>query len=185
LKIADDFLDRPAGTVVALGGLSGTGKSALGRLLSERCAGIQIRSDVVRKSLLGLSLNEKAGPQAYSQDVSERIYEHLCSLVEAVAAAGYNVIVDATFRKEAEREQLQQRIEQRGLRFYGIWCEVPSKVALARIAERKADVSDAGVAVRLQQERQVLGEIKWARLDASGTLEQNYAAARKLILPEF
>src|SRR5262249_29743770 len=70
---------RPA--FVAIGGLSGTGKSVLARMLAsvvEPMPGaVIVRSDVERKALFGLSETEKLPSSAYTDEVNARVYTTL------------------------------------------------------------------------------------------------------------
>ena len=65
--------------LVAIGGLSGTGKSTLGRLLCARLepesGAIHIRSDIERKVLFGVAETERLDAQSYTQEASARVYE--------------------------------------------------------------------------------------------------------------
>jgi predicted kinase len=47
--------------------------------------------------------------------------------------------------------------------FEGLWLDVPKEVAMARVAERKADASDATPAVVERQYGYDLGSISWRR----------------------
>ena len=50
-----------------------------------------------------------------------------------------------------------------GVPFEGIWLDVPKEVAMARVASRKVDASDATPAVVERQFGYDLGTITWRR----------------------
>src|SRR3954467_6997340 len=88
LEIANSYfqlarrLVRPATPrMFAVGGLSGTGKSALARglapLLTPPPGAIVLRSDVLRKQLFGVKETERLPSAAYTPESSATIYRQL------------------------------------------------------------------------------------------------------------
>ncbi len=166
------LLERRAPTLVALGGLSGVGKSAIGAALAARMDGPAgarlVRSDVLRKRALGLELAERAASEAYAPERRAETYRDLTTVAGEALAAGASVIADATFQSEEARTLIEEGA--RGAHFCAIWLEAPLSVRLARIAQRVGDASDADVAVaRAQQEPAALGA-SWRRVDAGRPL---------------
>lgn len=97
-----------------MSGVSGSGKSTVGRLLAvniarQRCAGFDadsfcsllpvviIRSDCVRKHLGGIQLNQKGPGWLYSQEMSDKTYAAVAEKGLAAVAAGWTVIFDAKY----------------------------------------------------------------------------------------
>jgi aminoglycoside phosphotransferase family enzyme len=64
--------------LIAIGGLSGTGKSTLGAALAPRLGSapgaVHLRSDLERKALFGVDETVRLSDDAYGQDASERVY---------------------------------------------------------------------------------------------------------------
>ena len=85
--------------LVAIGGLSGTGKSVLARglagLIEPPPGAVIVRSDVVRKHLFGVSETTALPEAAYRADVTERVYGMLSSTARRVLAQGCSVVLDA------------------------------------------------------------------------------------------
>ena len=96
--------------LVAIGGLSGTGKSVLARglagLIEPPPGAVIIRSDVVRKHLFGVGETTALPESAYRADVTERVYGLLSSTAQRILAQGCSVVLDAAYLQEAERAEI-------------------------------------------------------------------------------
>ncbi len=81
LDLALRFLAPETPRLVAIGGVSGTGKSTLARRLAPALGAapgaVLLRSDVIRKRLFGVEPTERLGEEAYTEAVSDRVYEAL------------------------------------------------------------------------------------------------------------
>jgi len=150
-NLAFGFLSRGEGLLVAIGGLSGAGKSAVAREVAHRLPGPVgarlLRSDVLRKRALGLPDHEHAREDVYAPEKRAEVYRDLATRAAIARRTGASVIADATFRVASARATLQATERN----FHGFWLDVPVHVRLARIAGRKNDASDAGALVALSQ----------------------------------
>ena len=172
----------PPVRLIAIGGLSGTGKSTvaagLAPELGARPGARVLRSDVIRKGLFGLDPESRLPQSAYSPDVTGRVYAALCDGAAAALRAGYCAIIDAVALKEEERQSFAHVARCAGVPFTGLWLESPPDTLLVRVVRRKHDASDAtGEVVR----RQLLidpGPLDWQRLDAGRDTKETLAAAR-------
>jgi predicted kinase len=94
--------------LVAIGGLSGTGKSTLSRLLGARLGRMPgarvLRSDVFRKRLAGLAPETRLPPAHYTRHSDEETYEALFESADDHIACGNSVILDAVFLSRSERD---------------------------------------------------------------------------------
>ena len=138
----------PAPRLVAIGGVSGTGKSTLARSLAPRLApppgAIVIRSDVVRKRLSGRAAGGPAapggllagdGPQGAGADGVR------CAGGAARRARSWcSTPRFSTRRRAPARSAIARR---QGVRFDGIWLEISTEAAMDRVSRRAADASDA------------------------------------------
>jgi hypothetical protein len=172
IEVAEYFLGDRLTYIVAVGGLSGTGKTTLNQRLSAELHGIQLRSDVIRKDLLDLENSERAGEAGYGVSINKATYERMFEMAVSILRAGFPVFVDATFRNQEDRELIKALALNNNVPFVGLWCEVPLEVAVQRISGRVADASDADVEVRIKQEGSELGTLEWYRVDTSGTVDQ-------------
>lgn len=181
LELALQSLERRPPGIVAVGGLSGTGKSTLAAALSRSLGAVHIRSDAVRKHLAGVNPAGRAPDAAYSSEMSERTYGGLLERADHVLEAGRIAIVDAVFHSEDWRHRLRSFASERRAPFIGLWCTAPPDVARKRLRTRTGDISDADEAVHAMQERLPLGEMTWNTIDTSGTPETAVAEAIEVI----
>ena len=167
--------------LVAIGGLSGTGKSVLARtlagLIEPPPGAVIIRSDVVRKQLFGASETTVLPESARRPDVTERVYGILSSTTQRILAQGCSVVLDAAYLQEAERTEIAHLAATYGVRFVGLFLTADLATRLARIEQRKGDASDATRDVALTQETFAIGAVNWHMIDASGTPDQSLRSA--------
>ena len=87
-----------------MGGLSGSGKSALARALAPSLppspGAVVLRSDVERKAMFGVAETERLPAAAYSEDTTKRVYAALADKARRVIGAGHTAIVDAVFARD-------------------------------------------------------------------------------------
>jgi predicted kinase len=168
--------------LVAIGGLSGTGKSVLARglagLVEPPPGAYIVRSDVVRKRLFGTNETTALPESAYRSDTSKRVYDELLSTAQRVLALGCSVMVDAGYMEEAERTQIAGLAAAQGVGFLGLFLTADLATRRARIEQRKDDASDATRNVALKQEVAAIGTVNWHMIDASGTPDQTLAGAQ-------
>jgi aminoglycoside phosphotransferase family enzyme/predicted kinase len=168
--------------LVAVGGLSGTGKSLLARRLAPALppapGAVVLRSDVERKRLFGKAEAERLPASAYTDEVTAKVYAALAEKARRVLAAGHSAVVDAVFARPAERAQLAQTADAA---LHGLFLTADLATRMARVGGRKLDASDADDAVARAQEQYDLGTIDWGEVDASGTPDETLRRARVLL----
>lgn len=160
--------------LIAVGGLSGTGKTTLARCLAPEIGrfpgAVHLRSDLERKALAGVDPLEHLPDDAYSATSAQDVYDRLQERAETILAAGQSVILDATFMAPAEREAVASLAQRAGVDFRGIWLEAPQKTLTTRVTNRREDASDADASVVAKQAKSDVGDIAWTRLDTNGDL---------------
>ena len=179
------YLQPPQSCLLAVGGLSGSGKSCLARRLAPGLGpapgALLLRSDVLRKQLHGVAETEPLPPAAYSEAATLRVYEALRRHAAEALAAGHAVILDAVHARPEERAAAEALARERGLPFLGLWLEAPAEVLAARAEARRGDASDATPAVIRRQLDYDLGAMTWTRVDASGRPDEVAAEARAVL----
>ena len=183
LSMAEDFLGSQKPCLIAIGGLSGTGKStiaaALAPAFSPAPGARVIRSDVVRKTLSGVAPETRLPPSAYRHAFTERVYAELHSQARRTLAAGYTAIVDATFLSEKDRHEIEQIARSAGIKFTGFWLEAPRNILEQRLNARRNDASDADAKTLDQQQVLDVGIVDWIRIDASQARDIQLASIRR------
>ncbi len=167
LKSALAFLDPAPPRLMAVGGLSGSGKTTMALKLAPdlgRAPGaVVVRSDVERKRLARVALEERMPAGSYTPGSSSKVYAAMLARAERALRAGHSVILDAVFARPEERAAAEALGQKVGVPFDGIWLDVPKGEAQARVAARTGDASDATPAVVERQFGYDLGEIRWTR----------------------
>jgi aminoglycoside phosphotransferase family enzyme/predicted kinase len=179
------FLAPATRCLIAVGGLSGTGKTTLASGLAPKFGAppgaLHIRSDIERKKASGASEFTRLKQDSYSSAASAEIYQKLGELAEAGIRAGRCVIIDATFQREADRRGVALSAEQMEVPFAGLWLEGPVEILKIRVFRRRNDASDATATVVTAQAAEATGTIGWQRIDASGTRDSVMKAARVML----
>jgi len=174
--------DPPRPQLVAVGGLSGTGKSTLARRLALDIApgvgAVHLRSDALRKRLFGAAPEDRLPDTAYSGAASRTVYTRLDRAVRRALIAGYPAIADATFTDGYTRAAMARAATAPGARFDGLWLEAAPATLRARVAGRPADASDADLAVLERQLSDSPGRIDWHRISAEGSQAETLDRAR-------
>jgi len=170
-------LIRPAAPIlVAIGGLSGTGKSVLARALAPYLSpdpgAVVLRSDVLRKQLLHVNETDRLSEGAYQPEIARQIYELLGQQAIRVVSQGHSVVVDAVFADQTERTAIRDDASKSGVRFVGLYLQTDLATRQRRVSTRRRDASDATPEIVALQEKYDIGAIDWTIIDASGTPEQ-------------
>ena len=138
---------RPAPRLLITSGVVGSGKSTVARAVAARLGAIVVRTDAVRKRLVGLAPTERGAEEIYTQEMSRRTYDECLRVAGEILAAGWSVIVDGTFTTAADRARARALASRSGVPLVVMWCDAPDAVLADRLRRRAADpdeVSDAG-----------------------------------------
>jgi len=183
--LAQRLIDPPPAKLVAVGGLSGTGKSVLAQALAPLIApapgAVVVRSDVERKIMFGVAETERLPKDAYTAEVSGKVYAGMEAKAARVLAAGHSVIVDAVFARAHEREAVRSVAAKAGTDFAGLFLTLDIAARKARLGARRGDASDATAETADVQEHYDLGTMDWMQVDASGTPDDTLARAREVL----
>jgi predicted kinase len=171
LKAALAYLSPPPPCAIAIGGLPGTGKSTIARLLAPDLGAspgaLIIRSDEIRKRLSGVSPEQRLPAAAYTPEVSRSVFETLADTVRIAAEDGQCVIADATFLNLDHRAMVRQACHTAGVPFRGFWLRAPMPELERRVAARVGDASDASIDVLRSAAPNDPGPLDWTLIDAS------------------
>jgi len=146
--------------VVAVTGLSGTGKSTIAAALHRRTGFMHISSDATRKRLP--DIRQQAGTEGeyeaglYAADVSARTYAAMLDEAGERIAAGGGVIVDATYQRRADRDALRALAKRFDVPVLFVECRCSDETVRARLAQRQRagdQLSDADWNIYREQQR--------------------------------
>lgn len=170
IALADRMLaGRPTPCLIAIGGRSGSGKSTLAMALAPDWPGpgaVVLRSDLIRKRLAQVPPEQALGPDGYAPGMTDRVYRTQMKDARRALAAGWPVILDASFQDEDRRCAAAALAARHAVPFFGFWLELSEEEAVRRVSARTGDPSDADAAVVARQYRQDPGDIRWAIVDA-------------------
>jgi len=181
LALAERLLAPHPVRLIAIGGLSGSGKSTAAAAIADQVGpapGARVlSSDRLRKQLLGVPPLTRLSSEAYGPDVSARVYARLRERAATVIALGHGAVVDAVFDRLQDRDAVHAVAAAAGAAFQGIWLQAPTAVLLDRVEQRRDDPSDAGAEVIRRQLQRDPGRMDWRRIDAGS--DQAPALLRK------
>ena len=111
-----------------------------------------VRSDVERKVLFGVGETDKLPGEAYTPQVTARVYAAILDKARRIFAAGHSAIVDAVFAQAHERAAFGDAAKAAGLPLRGLFLTADLATRLARVGARARDASDADEKVARTQE---------------------------------
>jgi uncharacterized protein len=174
--LAREFLMPKSPRLIAIGGVSGSGKSTVARMLAPRIGAfpgaVHIRSDVERKRLFGVPFETRLPQAAYAPEMAELVYASCAKRAALALEGGQTAIVDAVQAKQEEREALVSLAKRMSVPFTGLWLDAPRTTLRERVGRRTGDVSDATPEVVDRQLAYDLGQQDFAMIDAKKPLEQ-------------
>jgi uncharacterized protein len=183
IRAALDYLKVGPPQLVAVGGLSGTGKttvaSGIAPWLGRAPGAVHLRTDVERKRIAGVDELRRLSVASYAPECRKRVYQVIAEKARTTLEAGQSVIVDAVFADPAARQDMQVVARQTGARFAGLWLRADLGELLKRVAARQNDASDATAEVVNRQFAVAPGPFaaEWSTIEAGGTLQETLAAA--------
>ena len=175
LTLAEAVLESRPVALVAIGGLSGSGKSAVARAIGGKfgaAPGARIlRSDVLRKRLAGVEPEARLPESSYTSLASRTVYDLLADCAGRHLAAGIFTIADAVFSESEERARIACSAIHEHVPFVGCWLAASRTNRLDRVTGRSKDASDADArVVQLQCARHVSSPRDWRRIAADAPL---------------
>ena len=140
---AYQYTQSKPGSLILMSGLSGSGKSTVARTIARNTSAIQIRSDVVRKHLGGIPLDQPGTDRIYTAEMTQKTYKRLLDLGIMLAKEGYTVILDAKYDRINLRQPVIAQAQAHKIPLKIFYCTAPISVLCDRLKKRQNDVSDA------------------------------------------
>lgn len=179
------YLEPAPARLIAVGGLSGTGKTVLAAslapLVGAAPGAVHLRSDLERKALFDVSPLNRLPQSAYSPETSAKVHDVMREKARQVLSGGHSVLLDATWLSEDERATLPVLARQSGADFTGLWLTADTGMLETRVSARRGDASDADVAVVRKQSAETAVPSTWAQIDAGGSPDETFRKARDVL----
>jgi uncharacterized protein len=161
VNCARQSLEEKCPQLILVAGVSGTGKTWLAERISPPLGAVHIRSDVERRRLAGLGMQDRTqsglDEGIYDQHRNEAVYQRLAECAADALEGGFTAIVDATFQRKSDRARLSKVAQELGVHTRIVLCRAPRSTLESRIVERtrgREDPSEADLAVmRIQLAR--------------------------------
>ncbi|MFN7102135.1 MAG: AAA family ATPase [Pseudorhizobium sp.] len=168
--LAVDLLQKAPARLVAIGGLSGSGKStvadALAPVLGAAPGARVIESDRIRKALHDVPAETRLPPAAYKPEVSRQVYAEMAWRAAVILGQGGCAVVDGVFERRDDRMRVEQAAADAAVPFLGAWLDAEPHLLWERISGRSGGSSDADTAILARQLERRPVDVGWHRLDA-------------------
>ncbi|WP_192248613.1 bifunctional aminoglycoside phosphotransferase/ATP-binding protein [Mesorhizobium silamurunense] len=184
-ELAQALLTQTPARLVAIGGLSGSGKTTVAEALAAHVGappGARIvESDRIRKAMHGVPAETRLPDKAYRPGVSERVYRQIAWRAELILAEGGSVVADAVFDKLEDRDRIERAASETNAPFAGFWLAADPSVLWRRISERKGGPSDATVDILSRQLQRDSGPLTWRKIEVDRNLAEITAEMLALV----
>jgi uncharacterized protein len=147
-------LERP--TVIAVMGLSGTGKTSVARSIAVELGLQVVSSDARRKELFKQAAHQEGyGEGIYGPEANRLTYQALLDRGRDLFEENRGVILDATFQRADDRRRARELASALGAEWRLIECQMAPDLLRSRLANRTDDgLSDATWETYLRQREQ-------------------------------
>ena len=144
--------------MIAIGGMSGVGKSSLADLLAKNLgrdmgSAVFIDSDETRKEMHGVAPHIPLPESAYTPQQNEAFVQYLRKKQAEALKTHKFVVVTGTFLDDKSRLSQRECAEKAGAEFIGLYLKAPITTLFLRITGRRLgkSASDADQRVLLRQ----------------------------------
>lgn len=179
-------------SVVAVGGIIGTGKSTVASQLAGEMGTAVVDTDRTRKNLLGVKptqpLRHAPWSGAYTPRMSENVYTEVLRRANAVLESGRPVVLDASFSTRRRRAAARRLAAGHEVPFFFVECRTPDSLVRRRLRARAREtgVSDGRLEIldelvsRWEPVEELTSDVHLL-LDTSEPIEENIATLRRQV----
>ncbi|MDI2030262.1 AAA family ATPase [Saccharopolyspora sp. TS4A08] len=170
--------------LVLVGGLPGVGKSTVAGALADRMGGVLLRTDQIRRELphaAGLDPGAGYGRGLYEGAQVHDTYGEMFARCRRLLEHGESVVLDASWSNADERDAARVLARETRAAITELRCEAPKEVAVARLAARADDPSDATAEIAEEMAGRFAAWPEGDTVDTAGTPESAGAAAWKVL----
>jgi len=181
--LARTLLQETPPRLVAIGGLSGSGKTTVAEALAPHIGappGARIvESDRIRKAMHGVPAETRLPDKAYRPGVSKRVYREMAWRAGLILAEGGSIVADAVFDKPSDRDRIEKAAQDRGVAVAGFWLDADPLVLWQRVSERKGGPSDTTIDILSRQLQRNATQSSWRKINADRKLVDIVAELRR------
>lgn len=178
LRVVERHLANARPLLVLVGGLPGTGKSTLAEGLAGRSGWSLLRTDEIRKDLLGTAHDHPAGPDGYTDRMIAATYAEMLDRARTLLQHGETVVCDASWSDPTHRRVAEQVAREGHAELRAIECRLPAELARRRLQARRGDASDADQDVHDDMRRRFAGWPQAMAVDTSPAPDDVLRTAR-------
>jgi predicted kinase len=182
-EIALRHLHAGAVSLVLVGGLPGTGKTALSEALADRLGYTVINSDRIRKELADIAPEISAaaafGTGIYTAFWTRRTYAEIVKRAARLLSYGESVIIDASWTSAQDRAEVDGLTEHADVT--ALNCHTPRAGERLRTRARGVSDADPAIAARMAETADPWPEA--TMVDTSGPVEESVERALRAINP--
>jgi predicted kinase len=135
------YLQPATPTLIITCGVSASGKTTLAKMLADKLNLIHLISDIERKRQADIELSANCSDKVlqglYSPEQTANTYQRLNDLSQLCLQAGNGVIVDATFRSQAQRNNFAKLAQTLNVPFIIVHCDSPETALRERLHHRQ------------------------------------------------
>ena len=121
---------------------------------------------MIRKRRFGVAETDPLPAAAYEPAVSRKVFAEIHRRARRLAGCGAAVVADAVYGRTEDRRAIAGAARRAGVRFLGVWLELPVDEAQSRVTTRMGDASDATATVVAEQAKNIVAPRNWLVLDA-------------------
>ena len=183
LDLAVTHLEKARVRLILVGGLPGTGKSALSDALAARLAVTTLRTDELRAGERAVR-SAPYGEGRYTEAAVRDTYERLLDRARTLLELGESVVLDASWSSAARRERARELARATASDVVELRCETPAAVASARLAARRdrgTDASEATPEIAEEMARRFDAWPEAATIDSTLPLRDSTDRATELV----
>lgn len=177
--------------LVVMMGLPGVGKTYVARELAERVDAFHLLSDSIRKQLLGIPVGERRsdgyGKGIYKGNIGRKTYDEMVRRAKVFLAAGFSVILDATFLREDSRQRARDAATKVGVPVLFVFADCPERVVRSRLRRRATEYSFSDATLDVYQAmksrfKPPRASREIVRIDTSQPLKRSLAKIERALL---
>ncbi len=169
--------------VMAIGGLSGSGKSRLARELSPHIASpvgtLVIRTDLIRHRLMETEFSKKLPKKAFTPKMERRVNSETLKVLKKYMKTNYPIIVEGIFYHEEQRKKIEKIVSRRKYPFLGVWTFAPLPIRTERMAHQTETFLGSRDDL-VKQMRFSFGKIDWMPVSTDRPSDETVRTVLKL-----